>query len=202
MEENNMNNQVTENNDIRKTNNGNNIAIALFVIGLILIGIAGYKLFVEKPQSDNTQEKEKDTSIKEIGKYELSENEKEFSLNNKIIKIKAVNNKVYVDGKEASYYGDAADAYVTNKFILIIAKAQTNTYPVAINENGEVIDVIGNTDTPATEISNLRIENGKLVATKSSDFSSDGEIKVEFVYEKDKITIKEIESDNSNKNND
>ena len=53
-----LNNQVNENNNIEKEKKTNNkiIGIVILVIGLLLVGFVGYKLFVEKPETDKSKE--------------------------------------------------------------------------------------------------------------------------------------------------
>ncbi len=65
----NLNNHVNKNNNVvqEKKNNNKTIGIVVLVIGLLLVCFAGYKLFIEKPKTDqpknnNTQETENTNS--------------------------------------------------------------------------------------------------------------------------------------------
>ena len=210
----NLNNQVNQN------NNGNNkvliVAMALIIVGLV--GYIVYTKFIQKSdnsgfKTDSTQEQDRknsngnnetdnssnnkqqtnDSQITKLERYELSKNDREFTIGNKKIKIKATNNNVYVDNKVATYYGVNASVYITNKFILIVDSAQIDSYPKAVNENGQIIDVTGIKSTPSRLIENLRIDNGKLIATRSNETNVEaGSTVVEFVYEGNQIVVNEI----------
>ena len=56
----NLNNQLSESNvQQEKKNNNKTIEIIILVIGLLLIGFAGYKLFIEKPKPDKSNDTNK-----------------------------------------------------------------------------------------------------------------------------------------------
>ena len=70
----NMNNRVNENITQESKNNNKTIGIVMLVIGLLLVGFAGYKLFIEKPETDkpkndNTQEQENNENNVKEEKY-------------------------------------------------------------------------------------------------------------------------------------
>ncbi len=205
-----------------QNNNGNNkiliILMALIIVGLA--GYLVYEKFIQNsdspaPKTGNTQEQDNgssansqyentdentelnnqvkdDSKITKLEKYELSKSNKEFTIGSKKVNIKATDNNVYVDDKKVTYYGESASVYVTNKFILIVNSAQLDTFPKAINENGQVIDIVGIEATPSRLIENLRIDGGKLIASRSDETNIEaGSTIVEFVYDMNKITIKE-----------
>ena len=134
--------------------------------------------------------------------YNLTQDEeKEIKLGNKVIKLKNNGEKIYYNGKEvveATSCGtglktasNCTTIYITDKYILFSVEWQTTRYPTAINENGEIIEVIGNVDSPIDGIDDLRYENGRIVATKYiEDLGETFKTDVEFVYEVNKITIR------------
>ena len=86
--------------------------------------------------------------------------------------------------------------YLTNHFIIIEGGGQSVFYPAMINQNGDLIEIDGNPDTPTTSIEGLYLENGKLLATKYIDNGMEEEtekIKVELVYKNNKIIIKDVQ---------
>ena len=75
-----MNNQVNESNNVEqeKKNNSKTIGIVVLVIGLLLVCFAGYKLFIEKPEStkpkdDNTQEQDNNNVVVDKNTYKTAD---------------------------------------------------------------------------------------------------------------------------------
>ena len=214
----NINHQANESNSTqeKKQNNSKTIGIVLLIIGLLLLGVGGYKLFIEKgdkpnekenstptsaltPTPSNTQENDGgNESIDNSNRIKINENNTDIEFNDKIIKLRTVDYVLYIDDKRIDSLDlNIIGAYVTDNFILLEAEGQNYWYPYAINKNYDLIEVNGNPDTPTCAIENISEENGKVIATKScyDDFNegeNDYEIKVEFVYETNQITIKEL----------
>ncbi len=148
----------------------------------------------QKNDNSNLNQTEKITYLK---KHSLNKNkELAFTIGKNIFKIKNTNGKLYFNGKYIEDASDSITLYETNKFIIIAYEWQNPHYAYIINENGKLIK-IDNTINKSIEeyglygYDDLRLENGHLVATISY-FNEYEDGKAEFVYEIDKMTIKEI----------
>lgn len=109
----NINNQVNTNNNANQQGNQSSkntnkrLAIILIVIGLALVGIAVYKLFIEKPQDDNTKDNGNNSTIvsgeqiykTKDGKYtfKLLENGKAFINDKEVIVSDKEDNNKYIE---------------------------------------------------------------------------------------------------------
>ena len=223
----NMNNQVNETNNVQGSKKSNNktIGIVILIIGLLLVGIAVYKLFIEKPDSnepkptdsptvtptpnnnqsenDNEVEAYENNSDSELLSYELDGTNKKFIINGKNVLLKTVEDEsfskiIYInDQKTDYYYDDSYKIYLSKNLIILEGGGQTSGYPAIIDENGKIIEVSGNPDTPTSSIEDLRLENGKLVATKyydidEMDLDNTKKIQVELVFENGIAQFKEV----------
>ena len=64
MEENNLNNQVNG-----KSSNSKSLMLIMLLISLVLIGIVGYKFFVEKPKENGDGQSENNNKVYELNKF-------------------------------------------------------------------------------------------------------------------------------------
>ena len=94
----NLNNQVNENNNHQeeKKNNNKTIGIVILVIGLLLLGIAGYKLLIEKPETD----KPKDDNIQEQDNNNTGSEQIYKTSDGKYTLKLLGNGKVFINDKE------------------------------------------------------------------------------------------------------
>ncbi len=223
----NLNNQVNETNNIQeeKKNNNKTIGIVVLVISLLLLCFAGYKLFIEKhdasePKSsdsptftptpnnnqlenDNEVEAYENNSNSELLSYELDGINKKFIVNGKNVLLKVVEDEsfskiLYINEQKTDYYYDDSNKiYLSKNLIILEGGGQTSGYPVIIDENGKIIMVSGNPDTPTTSIEDLHLENGKLIATKYYDIDemnldNTKKTKVELVFDNGLAQFKEV----------
>ena len=124
----NLNNQMKENKvQEEKKNNNKTISIVVLIIGLLLVGFAGYKIFIEKP--DESKENDK-TAIIHVTQDNSQTEEVGINVNDKLTYIllynKYVFNIVSINDQEIELEVNPALAYVkdgyglttNNRFIL------------------------------------------------------------------------------------
>ena len=137
-----------------------------------------------------------------INEITLTNSNKEILFNGKTIKLRYSDGIVYLNDNKTNVKISCGTNIVsiTEKFLLVGSYGcqGPTKYQYALNSKNEFVEVIGSPDTPASTIINLRQENGRLFATKynyNSDYSNfpDTTSKVEFVYENDKVVIKDID---------
>lgn len=179
----NLNNQVNETNIIQeeKKNNNKTIGIVVLVISILLLCFAGYKLFVEKaetdqPKNDNAQEQENDNGNKQNGNNESTEESKYKSFD----EIVAENqNLVHFD------YEFVSDTLP--KELNDVITENENKYNVVLSSDGKVTIKKENNETiNLTNISNAKniadigmysnlyilLDNGDVYKYSSEDFES------------------------------
>lgn len=217
-EENNEEVVKQEENLEKKPSNNKKTIIILLLIILLLICAVVYLLFIRKPNdsSDNNESNNQqvndnenktigvyeNTSDTELQVYELDENNKEFKLNGKSILLKNVNESLYINNKEPDDFTIGVNkVHLRKNYIIIEGGGQNIGYPYILNEDGKLIKIEGGIpDNPLNWIDNLRIDDGKLVATKNEEVSPTDpirETKVEIIY--DGSTAKVVEATSSNK---
>ena len=137
-----------------------------------------------------------------INEITLTNSNKEILFNGKTIKLRYSDDIVYLNDNKTNVKINCGTNIVsiTEKFLLVGSYGCQGPikYQYALNSKNEFVEVIGNPDTASSTIINLRPENGRLFATKynnNSDYSNlpDTTSKVEFVYENDKVVIKDID---------
>lgn len=106
----NLNNQVNENKvQEEKKSNNKAIGIIILVIGLLLVGFAGYKLFIEKTEPD----KPKDDNTQEQGGNNQVVTEQIYKTN---------------DGKYTFKLLDNGKAFINDKEVIVDSKEENNKY--------------------------------------------------------------------------
>lgn len=125
-----------------------------------------------------------------------------ITVNNKELIIKILDGNVYVNGKNSGElkYGEGELNITVAPNYAVIGVFGYNDYTdvyfyeYAINEDGELIEIIEDKNDTQTSIEDVHVENGKIVGTKyyyEMMECIDSKL-IEFVYEKNKVTIKNI----------
>ncbi len=109
----NMNNQVNESNNVQeeKKNNNKTIGIVVLIISLLLVSVAVYKLFIEKPDTD----KPKDNNTQDS-----DNNNNTVVSDEQIYKTK--------DGKYTFKLLNNGKAYINDKEVIVLDKEEDNRY--------------------------------------------------------------------------
>ena len=180
------------------------IAALVFVVVLLLAALV-YFVFIKKDKSTNTEEKQ--IIQEKVTHISLTSEDQEVSIRGKKVNLKVINSTLFINDVSDSDHADigaSGGVFVTNNYALI-AETSRNGIKIdyAISEEGEIINVyksmIADTAYTDYELSNVRADNGKVVAdylheecVESADNSCNS--KVEFVYydERDYLVAREI----------
>lgn len=179
----------SENNRVQRDKKNNNkiVGIVILVVSLLLLGFAGYKLFIEKPETDKSKQNdtfvpgnptpsnpqlENKNAITKLEGYQLSDTNKQFTVGVKTINIKVIstndglNGDLYIDDKKITTYEYSdLEVYLANKFIIIVwGGSQCGELILGyINEAGEYLD-----EPAGIVIEGLRNQDGELVIENDS----------------------------------
>ena len=140
----------------------------------------------------------------EVKKIDLGETNTTIKVNNKNIKLKVINDILYVNDVKQKDVMLEGIVFATNKYILVAGVGLNGcSIDYAVDENGNVINVyksvVADSSYPMYQVNNIRIENGKVVADYFRDSctmmpvdTKDCEKKVEFVYDGNNIIMTDI----------
>ena len=220
----NMNNQVNETNNVQESKKSNNktIGIVILIIGLLLVGIAVYKLFIEKPDTDkpkdnNTQEQENnnvndDFNIEKFELVDITDDKEEVVLpSGKVLKfIYGEENQIYIDGIKVNHEYYVNETFlITDKYIVGFEGLPCGIKAsFAFDYEGKDINIeekyhdLDNNDYSGQcqeagiipETTDMKIENGNLIAYVTYFDKSDSESKqkVEFSYNSAGIVVQKV----------
>ena len=177
--------------------------VSILIIAIIGLGI--YAVFIKKDDSDIIDNNA--LKFSKIEKVELNENNKNITINGKTIKLKSMtegDSIVYVNNEKA-FSSDGPGkmyAYITNNLIAVYWEGSMWGNIIGyIDRDGRIM--VSPVSTYPVSISNLYIENNKLMATRDYNGEMDcgipenateckPETKVELVYDGNTIEIKEV----------
>ena len=175
----NLNNQVNESNNVgeEKKKNNKTIGIVVLIIGLLLVGLAAYKLFVEKPETD----KPKDDNTQEQGNKQKENNEVEKDNEYKSF------DEIIADNKNLVRFEYEFVSDTKPKELNDITTFEENKYNVVLTTDGKVtIKKENNEEIVLANISNAKsiqdigmysniyilLDNGDVYKYSSEDFDS------------------------------
>ena len=158
----NMNNQVngTDNIQEEKKNNNKTIGIVILIIGLLLVGAAVYKLFIEKPETDkpkddNTQEQGNNNALSEEIIYKTKDGNFTLKLVQKndtksIEEAKELGEDMTNDAKLYAYFNGTflvvTDIYREDKHYATFGfsgyeNAEANGYSLVVNKDTNILEI-------------------------------------------------------------
>ena len=201
---------MEENKKLEKRKNIEIVVLSIIVVALL--GILIYLLFIKKDKEntplkpqDNQQINNTDNGVK-FSKIELNENNKSVTINGKNIKLKTVeennNYNLYLNDEKVFTNTNPGiiSAYIIDNLIAVYWEGSMWQNTLAfLDVDGKI--VLSPVSEYPVSIFDLRIENNKLVATRSYNGEMDCAVeennctpsdKVEFVYDGKNITLKKI----------
>lgn len=182
--------------------------ISILIVAIVGLGI--YTTFIKEdnlPQNNNTgnnnSEAGKVKVFTRLDKVTLTQNNQTININGKDIKIKVVDEYLFINDKNTEINVEIGYIYVSDYLIFIYNDgreyAGLNT---ALNENSKVVEIvplIGDDDYEYIPFVELYLEDGKLMG---KNYSGDCEYSknpsdcyysyYQFLYDGNKITIKEV----------
>ena len=153
-------------------------------------------IMVDNQSSENNVANNNIKKFSKLDKITLSENNKTITVNDKNVTLKVIDDGLFINNKKSNEIYSSNFVYVTDYFFITVDYGQGGEMLEFYDKDGAKIST-NNHD----QYNNLRIENGNLVAEKSSNFECIEDesttcdystAKVQFIYDGISITVKEI----------
>ena len=180
----------------KKKINTTKVIVWVSIVAILLGVIFGVLYYITEKDDGNNLTDSDVQVISEKGKFFLEEENKKFLINGKIVTLKNIDSTLYVNDVERSHVRFEGEIFVTNEYILITQVGQFGAgIEYAVDSNGTVIDVVDETGSNK-QYEKIEIVDNKVYANRLpdnigiDDDYTDKLVKVEFINEGNKITVK------------